>query len=71
MLVYARTGNWAVALASSAPYQSAVGTPRQMSLRFDRSANWNIAARTATMNVVEATISGTPDLVDAFRRYNR
>jgi hypothetical protein len=71
LLVYARTGNWLVALASSFPYQSAVGTSQQMTLRFDQSANWSVPARTATINMVEAMISGTPDLVDAFRRYNQ
>lgn len=70
MLVYARSGNWLVALASSMPYQSAIGTTQQLTLRFDQSANWSIAARTATNNLVEAIISGTPDLVEAFRRYN-
>jgi hypothetical protein len=71
LLIYSRSGHWVVALASSTPFQSTVGTAQQLTFRFDQSTSWSIAARTANINVVEAVISGMPDLVEALRRHNQ
>ena len=69
ILAYNRDNHWLLALASSEPFKTRVGADQTVSLRFDQTTNWNVAARTTASNIIQTTIQA-PELIEAFKRYH-
>lgn len=68
ILMYTRLNLWVLALTSSEPFRSAVGSDQSVALSIDQTSNWTVAARTISINVLEASLAASPPLVDALRR---
>jgi hypothetical protein len=68
IVIYTRSGAWGVTLASSDPFRSAIGAQQGLTLQFDTGGKWTLPARTTSVNLLEATVTSLPDLVDALKR---